>query len=131
MKKRNNFRSTELKRLKNLCLLPILLLFISCYTYNNIANPGFESGKTYQITELNHKKMKIKILQVKDDFLLVTDGSKATLIPKSEIAEVEERKFSWEKTVGYTIVISAAVYGVAAWSLSKMKIGIGEINFSR
>lgn len=108
------------------CVLSILMLFNSCYTYQqlNIANPNYIVGKRYEIRMGDRQMEKVVVKAVTDSTLVVVQDKTEITIQKSLITESRMQKYS----VGKTIVASAlgafliiATIGMISWSSGSNK----------
>ncbi|MCH7524612.1 MAG: hypothetical protein IIC74_06285 [Bacteroidetes bacterium] len=82
------------------------------------------ANKKYSI-ETKDTKIKGKIYQVSDSTITLVKRGIKTEIPLSSIDEIKERKFSYLKTIGFTIssvLISTIIYAICCWTF-----GIGGL----
>jgi uncharacterized ubiquitin-like protein YukD len=108
------------------CVLSILMLFNSCYTYQQLNTADFDYmvGKRYEIRMGDREMEKVLIKAVTDSTLVVVQDKTEMTIQKSMITESRMRKYS----VGKTIVASAlgalvviATIGIISWSSGSNK----------
>ncbi|MFD2101679.1 hypothetical protein [Flagellimonas iocasae] len=94
------------------CLV-ILVLFNSCYTYQQI-NPvkdEFIVSEKYEIRIGNREKQRVYVKEVKETTLLVTHGKTDMVVQKAMITESRKMKPSTEKTVLAVVAGSLALLG--------------------
>lgn len=104
----------NIKLTKSIISIWILSLTLSsCYSYKSINNAQLETGKYYKITAENNTVSKIKIIEKKDDSLVVLKNGKQVTVSNSEIKNTKVRKFSWLKSgglyFGVTLVAGAVI----------------------
>ena len=104
----------NIKLTKSIISIWILSLTLSsCYSYKSINNAQLETGKYYKITAENNTVSKIKIIEKKDDSLVVLKNGKQVTVSNSEIKNTKVRKFSWLKFgglyFGVTLVAGAVI----------------------
>lgn len=107
----------------------IIALLMSCYSYKNVKDNSIQlsSGSKYKVKLINGSKYKIKILD-KSDSIIYAKTEKGLLkeINIIEIQDIQERRFSYFKTIGLAVSIPIVIIGVAIVTYTP-KIEIGEI----
>ena len=106
-----------------------LLCLLSCYSYKNITIENkpqtVETPKTYKLKLTDNNVITVKSLKIENESYTYTDD-KGVLktIPKNEVVSIEQRKFSYGKTIGLSLG-SLLVVGVTAiyYSLQDLHIG--------
>ncbi|MFN3967524.1 hypothetical protein [Flavobacterium sp.] len=100
-------------------LLAMLILLQSCFSYKAMDNDPskMEAGKTYKI-ERNHKYTKVVFYSIKDSTILVNEKFEEKQIPVKDITNIQKRKFSLIKTLGYPLAVVASIAGLFVIVLS-------------
>ena len=90
--------------MKNLSIVLLLcVLFQSCYSYQtvNLNKNTIKLSKKHKIVLTNSQaKVEGRVLAMTKDTLLLSKGNQKIKIPTSNIFDIQERKFSFLKTVG-------------------------------
>ncbi|QTE22324.1 hypothetical protein [Polaribacter cellanae] len=84
--------------------LSILILFQSCYSYKTFDLKDYETIKPKKVKiELNNsKKYKGKVLEFKNGTFLIESSKGIIEVKKTEIKKIEERKFSFIRTIVFS-----------------------------
>lgn len=94
---------------KTIILVILSVLLSSCYSYKNVQHLPSESGGIYKITEKNESINKIKIIEIRQDSLVVLKNGQQSTIANSDFTNLKKRKFSPVKTVALYVGVSVVV----------------------
>ena len=115
-------RRQEKKEMKIiLTLLSSCILFSSCYSYRSVdlSTHQILVNKKYRITTKESKKTKVKIYKVSDSTITFVKKGIKTEIPLYGVKDIKKRRFSYLKTIGFTVsmvLISTIIYAICCWT---------------
>ena len=89
------------------------LIFTNCYSYKNAEKQPntINSNKIYELSLSNKNKIVAKNLQIINQNYFYTDKrNNEKSIPVNQVLKIEERKFSWVKSVALVAGSITAAY---------------------
>lgn len=108
-----------------------MMSLTSCYSYRFVdkASASLEPNKTYRL-QIGEKRLKVKNLQLENGNFVFTKDHLQQSVLQDRVILIEERQFSYLKTIGLIVgivtVVSAAAILVA---LSNFRLDFSNFNF--
>ena len=104
-------------------LLPILIfsfLFQSCFSYKsvNYSDINNEKKQKFEVSKLDKIKVKGRLISIDENKMILECKGQNQTILKDEIYDLNVRKFSVLKTVGFGVVSYGALVIIALASFS-------------
>lgn len=113
--------------------LSLFALSVGCHSFDPISvsdHKGLQESENLYITQ--HNKDEVVYEKAEQDSLSVTDTNlkikrvtgDSIDIPFTTVREIEQRSFSWTKTIALAVTTPVVLFGIAAYiAFSTMRVG--------